>query len=163
MIGDQRMRNKIFPYDFTGVLGVFASCETSENRFVLICKLPCDRTAGSVGPLTLKHMQTKFTLKNDKYRKARGGYSRFLNIFCDSCGEYLALYQKDGPGELKRMYLDRVFAPKIPASKTGAFTCHACKKIIGTFYTYKKETRPAIRLYQGSVSKKIATGAYSLS
>ncbi len=103
-------------------------------------------------------MQTKFVLKNDKYRKARGGYSRFLNIFCDSCGEHLALYQKDGPGELKRMYLDRIFAPKISPSKAHEFICPSCKKIVGTFYTYKKEKRLAIRLFQGSISKKIGTG-----
>ena len=107
-------------------------------------------------------MQTKFTLKNDKYKKTRGGYSRFLNIFCDSCGEYLVLYQKDGPGELKRMYLDRIVAPKISPAKAREFICPSCKKIIGTFYTYKKEKRPAIRLYQGSISKKIGTGIYPL-
>ncbi|MFH1030389.1 MAG: hypothetical protein V1770_03975 [bacterium] len=106
-------------------------------------------------------MQIKFTLKNDKYRKARGGYSRFLNIFCDSCGEHLALYQKDGPGDLKRMYLDRILAPKIPYSTQQEFTCPSCKKIIGTFYNYKKEKRPAIRLYQGSVAKKIGVGVYN--
>jgi len=106
-------------------------------------------------------MQTKFALKNDKYRKARGGYSRFLNIFCDSCGKHLALYQKDGKGELKRMYLDRIFTPKITLSKTHKFICPSCKKIIGAFYTYKKETRPAIRLFQGSISKKIGTGMCS--
>lgn len=101
-----------------------------------------------------------FKLKSDQYRKNRGGYSRFLNIFCDSCGAHLVLYQKDGPGELKRMYLDRIFAPKIKKEKTGDFKCSACKKVIGTFYNYKKEDRPAIRLYQGSVIKKVGVGVY---
>lgn len=105
-------------------------------------------------------MQKKFILKNDKYRKVRGGYSRFLNIFCDRCGKHLALYQKDGPGELERMYLDRIIAPKISSTKNHEFICPSCKKNIGTFYTYKKEKRPAIRLYQGSVSKKIGVGIY---
>lgn len=142
-------RNKIFPITFKGELGVFVRCETAKNRFYL-------------NFLTLKRMQTKFTLKNDKYRKARGGYSRFLNIFCDSCGQHLALYQKDGPGDLKRMYLDRIFAPRIIPSKAREFICPSCKKIIGVLYTYKKETRPAIRLFQGSVSKKIGIGVYLL-
>ena len=104
----------------------------------------------------------QFTLKNDKYRKNRGGYARFLNIFCDRCGAHLALYQKDGPGELKRMYIDRILAPKISPDKRSDFICQSCRKIIGTFYTYKKEKRPAIRLYQGSVVKKIGAGEYSL-
>lgn len=60
------------------------------------------------------------------------------------------------------MYLDRIFTPKISPSKTREFICPSCKKIIGIFYTYKKETRPAIRLFQGSVSKKIGIGVYLL-
>lgn len=107
-------------------------------------------------------MQTQFTLKKDAYRKNRGGYSRFLNIFCHSCKTHLLLYQKDGPGELKRMYLDRIMAPKILPSKNDEFICPSCKKIIGTFYTYEKEKRRAIRLYQGSIFKKIGTGVYPI-
>lgn len=104
----------------------------------------------------------KFILIKDRYRENRGGYARFLNIFCDSCGAYLLLYQKDGPGELKRMYLDRIFAPKILHSKSGKFVCPSCKKIIGTFYIYEKEKRHAIRLYQGSILKKVGTGIYPM-
>lgn len=107
-------------------------------------------------------MPIEFKLKNDKYRKARGGYSRFLNIFCNSCGAHLFLYQKDGAGELKRMYLDRIIAPKTPSSKTGACICASCKKIIGTFYMYEKEKRSAIRLYQGAISKKVGVGTYPM-
>ncbi|MBI2459147.1 MAG: hypothetical protein HYV53_01170 [Parcubacteria group bacterium] len=108
-------------------------------------------------------MQAKFILKKDTYRESRGGYSRFLNIFCDSCGAHLLLYQKDGPGELKRMYLDRVLAPKVSPHKNSEFLCLSCKKIIGTFYIYKKEKRRAIRLYQSSVFKKISNGVYPMS
>lgn len=108
------------------------------------------------------YMQKRFILKNDKFRRARGGYSRFLNIFCDSCGNHLCLYQKDGPGELKRMYTGRIFAPKTQPSIQQEFTCPSCKKIIGTFYNYKKERRPAIRLYQGSITKKIGIDVYHL-
>ncbi len=100
----------------------------------------------------------RFILKKDTYRENRGGYARFLNISCDSCAAHLLLYQKDGPGELKRMYLDRIFAPKILPSKSGEFVCPSCKKIIGTFYIYEKEKRRAIRLYQGSILKKVGTG-----
>lgn len=107
-------------------------------------------------------MQTQFTLKKDAYRENRGGHSRFFNIFCDSCLAHLLLYQKDGPGELKRMYLDRILAPKASPSGSGEFVCPSCKKIIGTFYTYEKEKRRAIRLYQGSVFKKLGTGVYPM-
>lgn len=92
--------------------------------------------------------------KNDKYRSARGGYSRFLNLSCASCESSLFLYQKDGPGPLKRIYLDRILS-KISFVKHKEFTCRHCKKIIGTFFIYKKENRPAIRLYQDSIVKKI--------
>ena len=54
----------------------------------------------------------KSKLKQDKFRKSRGGYSRFLIINCEKCEGFIALYQKDGPGPLKRMYLDRIFSPK---------------------------------------------------
>ncbi len=107
-------------------------------------------------------MKTQFKLKKDEYRKNRGGYSRFLNIFCNSCKTHLLLYQKDGPGELKRLYVDRILAPKISASKNGELTCHSCKKILGTFIMYEKEKRRAIRLYQGSIIKKIGAGVYPI-
>lgn len=100
-----------------------------------------------------------FRLKNDSYRQARGGYSRFLNVYCSSCKAHLLLYQKDGSGALKRMYVDRILAPKMQIGKK-EFTCANCKKIIGTFYMYKKENRPAIRLYQDSVIKKVSQGIY---
>lgn len=37
-------------------------------------------------------------LRKDKYRKARGSYSRLLNLFCRVCNEKIVLYQKDGSG-----------------------------------------------------------------
>ena len=46
--------------------------------------------------------------KSDKFKKARGGYSRLFDIRCEKCGNHICYYQKDGPGILKRMYLDRV-------------------------------------------------------
>ncbi len=101
------------------------------------------------------YMNTKrVKLKNDKYRKARGGHSRFLNISCESCKTFLMLYQKDGPGSLKRVYIDRIISPD---GHGGAkhLACKSCGKIIGTLYIYEKEKRPAYRLYQDAVIKKI--------
>ena len=50
----------------------------------------------------------QYSLKNDIYRKARGGYARLLNISCRKCKQLLFVYQKDGPGNLRRLYLDRI-------------------------------------------------------
>ena len=51
--------------------------------------------------------------KNDKYRKARGGYSRLLSVSCQKCGDQICLYQKDGPGNLRRMYIVRLFVDSV--------------------------------------------------
>ncbi len=104
----------------------------------------------------------RLEFKKDKYRKARGGYSRFLKVSCERCGHFLALYQKDGPGPLKRMYLDRIFAPgtlvnlkELPLKKIPPLRCQNCKQVIGLPFLYKKEERHSFRLFEGSVSKKI--------
>jgi hypothetical protein len=96
----------------------------------------------------------KTQFKNDKYRKVRGGHSRLLQISCESCKASLFLYQKDGPGPLKRAYIDRIISPE-GMGKTKQLICKSCKKVIGTFYIYEKEKRPAYRLYQDAVIKKI--------
>lgn len=106
--------------------------------------------------------KSHFVLKQDIYRENRGGYAHFLNIFCESCGAQVALYQKDGPGELRRMYMDRILAPHVAYSPKADFACYVCKKVLGTFYLYEKEKRETVRLYQGSVIKKVGIGVYPL-
>ena len=107
-------------------------------------------------------MKKLFVFKNDRYKRARGGYSRLLDITCAKCGKHLCFYQKDGPGILKRMYLDRIFKSenysgleKIPFNKIPQFICPQCKEIIGIPYVYKKENRFAFRLFVMSITKKI--------
>jgi len=51
--------------------------------------------------------------KNDTYRKARGGYARLFAVSCATCGTHLFLYQKDGPGIVKRLYMDRIYESNI--------------------------------------------------
>lgn len=91
--------------------------------------------------------------KQDKFRRVRGGYSRLLEIRCEKCNEILCYYQKDGPGPLKRMYIDRIAKTYVDVGKK--FVCHKCGYIIGIHYIYEKEKRPAFRLFEGSVKKKI--------
>ena len=102
-------------------------------------------------------MATNIKFKKDKYRRARGGYSRLLQVSCERCGNIVALYQKDGPGPLKRMYLDRIIEPSNVIGKS--FTCGKCKQLLGVRYIYEKEKRPAFRLFEGAVLKKIVKTA----
>ncbi len=108
----------------------------------------------------------KYKLISDKFRKARGGYSRFLNIYCNNCNTHLFLYQKDGPGPLKRAYLDRIIAPPIRKYSVNSINsvppllCNSCKNVIGKPYIYDKENRPAYLLERTSFTKKVTTGVY---
>ncbi|MFH1694714.1 MAG: hypothetical protein ABH880_03100 [Patescibacteria group bacterium] len=91
-------------------------------------------------------------MKNDRYRKARGGHSRILQLSCSSCEKQLFKYQKDGPGILKRLYLDRIIDHPTAVAK---LTCSKCKETLGIRTIYKKESRPAYRLFAGAISKKV--------
>lgn len=105
-------------------------------------------------------IKTKF--KKDKYRESRGGYSRFLNIYCHHCDSKILTYQKDGPGELKRMYLDRIVAPEnlfklqnLPIKEVPNLICGKCKYTIAIPYVYPKEKRNAFRIFVGAIIKKL--------
>ena len=103
----------------------------------------------------------KVIFKNDKYKKARGGRSRLLRISCQECGSSACSYQKDGPGNLRRLYLDRIFSPKnlVDLQKQGKLVpnlnCNQCKEVLGILYIYQKEKRKAFRLFQDAVVKKV--------
>ncbi len=75
-----------------------------------------------------------------------------LDISCVKCGQHICFYQKDGAGILKRMYIDRMSGT---SSAQKELTCTNCHETLGTRITYKKEDRPAYRLFVGAVSKKI--------
>ncbi|MBI2045615.1 hypothetical protein HYT23_06155 [Candidatus Pacearchaeota archaeon] len=51
-------------------------------------------------------------LKRDNYFRERGGTAKIINVSCDSCGKLIFVYQKDGPGWLKRCYLNRIIEPE---------------------------------------------------
>ena len=86
--------------------------------------------------------------KSDKFRKSRGGHSRWLLISCAKCKAALFPYQKDGPGILKRLYLDRI----IGKART---SCRQCKTVIGVRASYKKENRAVVRLFAGAIEKQV--------
>ncbi len=93
-----------------------------------------------------------YKFKKDKYKSARRGYSRLLDISCEHCSAHLCYYQKDGPGILKRMYLDRIIDSK-PTTKD--LTCPNCQRTLGVLTVYEKEKRDAYRLFVGAVVKKV--------
>jgi hypothetical protein len=95
----------------------------------------------------------KIDFKRDKYKKARGGYSRLLQISCQKCDAVICKYQKDGPGNLRRMYIDRIIDNKVPISGKNL----SCPKgdLLGVKIIYEKENRPAFRLFVDAVKKKI--------
>lgn len=106
-------------------------------------------------------MPTKNKLKRDSFRRNRRGSSHFLLLSCTKCNQPLLEYQKDGPGALKRVYLDRIINPKTlnelanrVIKEVPNLSCKECKEILGIPYIYKKEKRKAFRLFQNSVSKK---------
>ncbi len=86
--------------------------------------------------------------KSDKFRKSRGGHSRWLMISCARCKATLFSYQKDGSGILKRLYLDRI-------TGQARTSCGKCKTAIGIRTIYKKENRPVIRLFAGAIKKQV--------
>lgn len=92
-------------------------------------------------------------LKKDKYLASRGGKSKLLDICCDHCRKHLFYYQKDGPGVLKRMYIDRIIDPKtIKLNKD--LVCPYCNRILAKLIIWEKEERAALRLFVGAVVKR---------
>ena len=103
--------------------------------------------------VALDKFMLKINFKNDKYKKARGGYSRLLKISCEKCGEEISLYQKDRPGIIKRMYIDRMTEPKV--SVLGKNLLCSNSHMLGVKIIYEKENRPAFRIFVAAITKEI--------
>jgi hypothetical protein len=95
-------------------------------------------------------------MKNDKYRRARGGKAFMIHLIC-KCGAEVLYYQKDGDGRLKRCYLNRIFAPahleqlqhgSQAVADVPALTCPGCKIVLGTPIVHH-DGRTALRLRPG--------------
>ena len=107
-------------------------------------------------------MKKEFATKRDKYKSSRGGYSRLLNLHCFQCNNVVIIYQKDGPGNLRRLYMDRIMAPeKLVGLQNenikdiSALKCNECGFVIGSPYTYKPEKRKAFRVFQDAIIKSV--------
>lgn len=109
-------------------------------------------------------MKNIFELKNDEYRRARGGTAVFLQLQCARCGNDIMIYQKDGPGSLLRCYLNRIFSPpeleKLQRSDSirqpgdmSSLVCSKCGGILGYPMQYR-DGRLAFSLVVGAVSKR---------
>jgi hypothetical protein len=103
-------------------------------------------------------MSTKLAFKSDRFKKNRGGCSRWLSLYCEKCKIELMTYQKDGPGILKRLYLDRIVSSNNLISDK-QLACQKCKTVLGVQIVYKKEDRPVYRLFAGTIGKKIVKGS----
>jgi len=102
----------------------------------------------------------KYKIRNDSFRRKRGGTSSMLEIECMKCNTPLLIYQKDGRGGLLRLYLDRIFeingqeyTPPTTIEQVPNLRCYQCYELIGVPTTYKKESRPAYRLLRGTIRK----------
>ena len=89
--------------------------------------------------------RTSFSFKRDKYKSSRGGHSRLLNVSCRKCEKLLLVYQKDGSGNLRRLYMDRILHPtkfidlqNISLKSIPKLTCGHCREVLGTPYLYQR-------------------------
>src|SRR5215510_8933519 len=113
-------------------------------------------------PMQEQARMSNIAWKNDAYKQARGGYARLLAVSCASCGTHLFYYQKDGPGIVKRLYLDRIYQSKVyeglqhrALQHIPPLLCPQCGEHLGIPIVYQKEQRLAFRLFAGAVTTKI--------
>ena len=102
-------------------------------------------------------------MKKDKYLRERGGKAKIINVSCMKCGSLIFVYQKDGPGWLKRCYLNRIISPKKYAglqknpdikqpSDLKNLKCK-CGEVIGSSIKHK-DGRLAFHLIRGKFKRK---------
>ncbi len=110
----------------------------------------------------MRNIKKKRKPKKDRFLSARGGSSKFIIIACAKCGTHVLLYQKDGPGGLLRMYLDRIHAPKSlvdvlynikKKSEFSGLKCSKCDALLAVPMVYNLEKRLAYRVIRGTVKQ----------
>lgn len=102
-------------------------------------------------------------LRNDRYRKVRGGKAKLLRILCARYKSEVIQYQKDGDGALHRCYLNRITNPGNLVGLDNTFSlskemrsliCPSCSQLIGTPMKHT-DGRLAFRLMKGDYSKSV--------
>ncbi len=109
----------------------------------------------------------KFHFKKGVFTNNRGGTLKFLNLYCEHCKIHILLYQKDGPGHLKRLYLDRIVAPdsfvgleELDIKDIPRLVCQNCGRLIAIPDIYKEENRKVYSLLSYTFIPKIGKGEY---
>lgn len=80
-----------------------------------------------------------------------------LKISCGRCKTQMFLYQKDGPqGWLKRMYVDRIFDPKLYGRKNPPkeMVCSNCNQKLASLFIYEKEHRLSYKVDRSAIARK---------
>lgn len=96
-------------------------------------------------------MTKKYSPIVNAFTESRGDPS-FIEIKCGKCHFLIFVYQKDGPGPLKRSYLDRVHESAVNTSQAAPILkCPQCERKLGCLDNYEKENRLAIYWFAKSV------------
>ncbi|MBN1565739.1 MAG: hypothetical protein JXA10_17985 [Anaerolineae bacterium] len=103
-------------------------------------------------------------------KSRKGGGVRYFTIQCAVCREPVLLYQKDGPGGLLRMYLDRILAPPhlaalqdscIVKADVPNLVCPKCDAVLAVPVVYNaahgNPKRLALRVITGRLVKTKGT------
>ena len=102
--------------------------------------------------------------KIDSSYKRRGGTAQWLVIRCKLCNNLLCLYQKDGSGNLYRLYADRISDMEgnrtlqtLDIHYNGGLLCPSCKAVFAVSMIYKKDTNPrlAFRIINPGITKAV--------
>lgn len=106
-------------------------------------------------------------ISRDSAYKKRGGTAKWIILSCGICKEDLSLYQKDGQGNLYRLYLDRLTSTSgerpfkyLGRVAVGNLECFACEETIAVPMIYQKDERPrvALRLVGAGVNQNNLSG-----
>lgn len=101
----------------------------------------------------------KFNFIYDQFTENRGN-PKMLELSCKKCHAWVMDYQKDGPGNLLRCYVDRIYHPSALREHTFSYKtiesisslkCNKCKAVLATPMIYTrtyptKELRAAYKI-----------------
>lgn len=94
-------------------------------------------------------------IKRDKYSRVRPGPSKILEISCSKCKTEQFLYQKDGYGDLIRLYVDRIQPFTKEEIAFDYLNCKNCNFLLAVPFLYEKEKRPALLVIKGRIKKSV--------